>query len=294
MKRIFLLVLGIPIGFLAVVAVISRVVPDSPPKDFLITKNFLDLKQVDFFTKFRSCNGHKTVSQFAGEPPSNMQHYIGTRVKFGEENKFKIFAPFDAYLLASSPFTISEGLTFVPKSSKFPWWPFNQWRFNLPHTHSLPEYKGVLIRKVKAGELVGYGDTDLKDKEQGSGPIFETQVRIGPLALPPDCKDNNCEPFIRLDSVFNYMSADVFSEYQNEMPGLRNSNDMITTKDFRLSHPCTYQSNGPFFLTSEEDFSQGAVFLGIGFNNPEKIKSRIENMYRCYSSNNFAECSVSD
>lgn len=64
---------------------------------------------------------------------------------------------------------------------------------------------------------------------------FGTQVRVGVIAVPPMFKNGNGEPFKRLDSVFNYMTDEVFAEHQAAIPGLESREDMIITKEYRLA-----------------------------------------------------------
>ncbi len=40
-------VVFVPVGIVTLVAVISQFAPDKPPQDFLITQNFVDLRQFD-------------------------------------------------------------------------------------------------------------------------------------------------------------------------------------------------------------------------------------------------------
>src|SRR3989344_2172731 len=131
--RILRWIVFTPIIILVTLCLVSQFAPSKPPKDFLITKNFIDLNQVQRFTKYRSCNGHQTVDQYSDEPVSNMQHYIPTLASI-DPDKIGIYAPFDGYILGNGPNTLAdEGVTMVSKSG-IPWWPFNQWRFAMNHT----------------------------------------------------------------------------------------------------------------------------------------------------------------
>lgn len=248
-------VVFVPIGLLILLSVISQFAPARPPEDFLITHNFIDLNQVHRLTKFRSCIGHQTVDQFSDEPVSNMQHYVGTDPGISTD-QVKIFAPFDGYVLGNSPFTLADGLTMIPKSG-IPWWPFNQWRFSMSDgSHVLPQFQDPPIHEVKAGDLIGYLDPfDRGGKKRSTG----THLRLGVTALPPMFKNGNGEPYKKLDSVFRYMSDEVFAEYQAAIPGLESRDDMIITKEYRLAHPCKFKEGGPNFNDGPPYFVTGPI-----------------------------------
>lgn len=277
--KIFRWVVFLPLALLAILFLVSQFAPDRPPEDFLITHNFVDLSQMHRFTKYRSCSGHQTVDQYSNEPVSNMQHYIVTDPRIKDE--VKIFAPFDGYVLGDAPNTMADGITMIPKSG-VPWWPFNQWRINFPHTHVLPEFQNPPIHEVKAGDLIGYVNSFGRYGQRNVG----TQVRVGVLAVPPMFKNGNGEPFKKLDSVFNYMSAEVFAEYQAAIPGLESREDLIISREYRLAHPCKFKEGGSDFLDRPPYFDTGRVedlpleeqdvYIGVGIKDVDKmIKKRM-------------------
>lgn len=59
--KIILTALLIPLILLVLTAGISQLAPDKPPADFLVIHNFVDLEQIDSFSKFRSCAGHRSM-----------------------------------------------------------------------------------------------------------------------------------------------------------------------------------------------------------------------------------------
>ena len=83
-----------------------------------------------------------------------MQHYITADPRV-DRDQVEIYAPFDGYVLSDALHTLADGITMIPKSG-VPWWPFNQWRINFPHTHVLPEFQNSPIHEMKAGDVVGY------------------------------------------------------------------------------------------------------------------------------------------
>lgn len=267
------LVIFSPLILLVTFSLISQFTPDKPLKDFLITKNFIDLNQVHRLTKYRSCSGHQTVDQYSDEPVSNMQHYVVTDPRISTD-QVKIFAPFDGYVLGNSPFTMADGLTMIPKSG-IPWWPFNQWRFSMSDgAHVLPKFQDPPIHEVKAGDLIGYLDPfDRGGKKRSTG----THLRVGVTAIPPMFKNGNSEPYKKLDSVFNYMSDEVFAQYQAAIPGLKSREDFIISKGWRQAHPCEFRDNGPNFVIKRvEDlaYEEQDVYIGVGIDDIEEMKRK--------------------
>nr|MBI4156733.1 hypothetical protein [Candidatus Woesearchaeota archaeon] len=264
-----------PLALLVLLSFVSQFAPDKPPKDFLITHNFVDLSDILRLSKYRACAGHQTVDQWSDEPVSNMQHYITTDPRI-DTGQVRIYAPFDGYVLGDAPNTMADGITMIPKSG-IPWWPFNQWRINLPHTHVLPEFQNPPIHEVKAGDIVGYANSLGRYGQRGVG----TQVRVGVIAIPPMFKNGNGEPFKKLDSVFNYMTDEVFAEYQEAIPGLQSREDMIISKEYRLVHPCKFEEGGPSFFDNPPYFEmrrmsielipieEQDVYIGVGINDTE-------------------------
>ncbi len=273
-----------PLALVVAICLISQFAPEKPPEDFIITHNFMDMSQIFRISKYRACAGHQTIDQYSDEPISNMQHYITAAPEI-DSGQLKIYAPFDGYVLGDAPFTMADGITIIPKSG-LPWWPFNQWRINFPHTHVLPEFQDPPLHEVKAGDVVGYVNSLNKYGQRLGG----TQVRVGVLAVPPMFKNGNSEPFKRLDSVFNYMTDEVFAEYQEAIPGLQSREDMIITKEYRLAHPCEFIRGGPTFLDNPPYFVMSRtsienipvedqdVYIGVGINDTEgkRMKGRCD------------------
>ncbi len=217
----------------------GQLTPQKPPSDFLITHNIFDLDQVVSISRFRSCAGHRSMSQGSKEPDSSMATYFRTNVKEypGRLPQIKVYAPFDGYITP-----MIGGFSFVPKSSKFPWWPFNQYRIIIEHVKPLPEYEGTV--EVKVGELVGYDDSS---EFFPDAPVKSLDIRVGVVAFPPERNSNQIEPFKNMDSVFRYMSDEVFAEYTKIIPELKSREDLIIPVEWRIDHPCTFQDDGPYF-----------------------------------------------
>lgn len=257
-KIIFRIILVL-IVLVVVLMAVTQIVPDKPPKDFLVVKNPLNLSEIYSFSRMRSCQGHRSMPQFTNEPNSSMAHYV-----FGkwDENKkpvtMEIFAPFDGYV--TNVLEI-DGFAVLPKSSLFPWWPFNQWRLNIDHGKTLPQFNGIAV-PIKAGELIGYGEESI-------------DFRLAVIALPPDFKDGNGEPYKKMDSIFRYMDDNVFAEYKSAIPAIQNPDDFVIPVSYRISNPCQYmQNNMPYFMSSDADYLNekygDQIFVGIE-NTPDNI-----------------------
>lgn len=288
--RVALFILLFPLIPLVVISGISQFAPDKPPSDFLITKNFVDISQVDGFSKLRSCEGHRNMPQYTDEPNSSMKHYMYFKGKrSSEDNQVKIFAPFDGYIV--HPF--SQGITVVPVSSLIPWWPFNQWRFNVEPAHTLPQFSGV-INKVKAGELIGYFNDDRYGKAENEAPIVLDLI-AGVTAIPPQFKDGNGEPWKKMDSVFKYMSDEVFEQYKTAIPGVASREDLTIPRSWRETHPCKYGvEGGPNFDSgrpSDKAIEDQNVYLGIGIKDLDKIKKKLMGCYSPNVAKKPVECS---
>lgn len=259
--RVVLFIFLSPLSLLLVIFGISQLAPSKPPSDFLVTHNFFDLAQIDSFYKYRSCAGHQTVPQYTDEV-SRMDHGF-TRIQSTEPDQLKIYAPFDGYVTN----IMTQGISMVSASSKLPWWPFNQWRINMPHTHPLPEYEKAATF-VKAGTLIGYADYEGEYDKRGQ-KNRGAQVEIGVIAIPPQFKNGNGEPWKKLDSIFRYMSDEVFTQYQTAIPGLKSREDLIFSKEYRQDYPCKFKGNGPYFDSQPEEHT---VYLGLDINIKDREK----------------------
>ena len=267
--KIIACIILIPLGLLALVCVVSQFIPPHPPSDFVITHNIVDLSQIYTVSKFRSCDGHETVPAWSDEPHSNTQHYFYGKPGIGD-GQLAIYAPFDGYVFDGGP----EGISIYPLSTQFPWWWMNQWRLSVLHSKVLPQFEGW-PHKVTAGTLLGYAT-----KEDPNQQFESMDVRVGLLALPPECKDHNCEPYKKMDSIFNYMSDAVFAEYQKAFPGLTNRQDMIISKEMRLSNTCQFQGDGPYFSDGQDQFVQEHVFTGVRVGDTSTEKQRMNELFQ--------------
>ena len=202
-----------------------------------LVANFVDINKVSKISKFRSCTGHTTVPQDGLEMKRNMKHYITLYPEHRKENFVEIYAPYDGYIAL----ILNEEIWIAPeRKSLLNILPINQWMFSVIHVK--PKEGLGIGSKVKAGELVGFG-TFLQYPE--FDPSFDAVY--GMMGIPPKKLDNWNSPYGKLDSIFNHMSAEVLTEY--EQKGLTREN-IITSKEDRDNNPCTYRDGGPYFENS--------------------------------------------
>ncbi len=159
------------------------------------------------------------------------------------------------------------------------------------HARVLPQYQRPPIHFVTAGTHVGYVNALDRYGQRNKG----TQVRIGVTAIPPMFKNGNGEPYKKLDSVFRYMSDEVFQEYQAAMPGVHSREDMIIPRSWRESHPCEFIGEGPNFALSramneEKALEEQDVYIGIGVIDEEKFEKKLWGCHNPDVVNTPAEC----
>ena len=135
--------------------------------------------------------------------------------------------------------------------------------------HVLPQFQSPPIHEVKAGDVIGYLDPLDRRGDKSIG----THLRVGVTAIPPMFKNGNGEPYKKLGSVFNYMSDEVFAQYQAVIPGLTSREDFVIPRSYRVDHPCKFRGNGPYFDGRPEDLSiqDQSVYIGVGIKDLDKI-----------------------
>lgn len=196
--------------------------------------NFVDIHKVRRTSKFRSCTGHTTVPQDGREMKRNMKHYITLYPEYEKENLVEVYSPYDGYIAL----ILKEEIWIAPgKKSLLNILPINQWMFSVVHVK--PKEGLGIGSKVKAGELIGYG-TFLQYPE--SDPAFD--VVYGTIGILPRKVDNWFSPYGDLDSIFNHMSDEVLTAY--EQKGVTRDN-IIIGKEERDQDPCVYQDLRPYF-----------------------------------------------
>lgn len=210
---------------------------NEPPPEILA--NFTNLDKIEKISKYRSCAGHVTVPQDEREMRRNMKHYFWVKPEYNKSNTVEIYSPYDGYVsvLRDELGLDLEGEIWIRPKSKLVFLPpVGVWQFSVQHIDVRKDLKRG--SEVKAGELIGYAA--LYEKR---GDSFD--IVYGKMGLPTKEIDNWTAPFADLDSVFNHMSDEVFSQYQQK--GIAKKEDFIIPKEVRDKNLCEYQGEGPYF-----------------------------------------------
>lgn len=234
-KKVVIVLVAIfltPVLFFLFMDNISRFAPNKPPQDFIIQANFVDINKIESISKYRSCQGHVHVPRNNLETKRNMKHYFSLKKEFLNSNdQVTITAPFDGRLL----FMPTGEIYLFPKSSGLFIFPLTRWFLDFDHIKKLTTLKTG--QSVKKGEVLGYFDPT-----KGNNAF---DVLISVMGVPRQI-DNWVSPVDKLDSVFNYMSDEVFEEYK--LGGVEKREDYILTKEYRDENPCVYDQGGPYFI----------------------------------------------
>lgn len=210
---------------------------EPPPK---IVANFVNLDKVEKISKYRSCTGHVVVPQNEKESKRNMKHYLVEKDK-ETESQVEIYAPFDGYVTFIFRLSDQEQEIWVSQKRMLAnLIPLNLWSFSVEH---IKIREGLKVGdEVKAGELIGYTGF-LKDNHSFDA-IF------GKIGMPPKKIDGWMSPFADLDSMFNHMSDEVFSQFQKK--GVSSKDEMIISKEERDQNPCQYRGEGPELIDQDQ------------------------------------------
>jgi hypothetical protein len=242
MKKVFK---GIGVFFLIVLSLIILSIVSSknePPP--MLRANVVDMDNITKISKFRSCAGHVTVPQSQEETKRSMKHYYWVKPELVGTDAVKIYSPYDGYIsdVRSDPEEHLEGEVWIIPKRAFPILPpLGIWQFSVQH---------IIVREdlrrgseVNAGDVIGHAAVP-----EANRASFD--VVYAKQALVPKMIDNWNSPFAQLDSVFNHMSEEVFSQYQSK--GIVSRDELITTREVRDSKPCQYQGEGPYFSNQED------------------------------------------
>lgn len=238
MKRKILAVFGVLLLVLIAVIFFSiQSAQNEPPPQILA--NFTNLDKIEKISKYRSCAGHVTVPQDEREMRRNMKHYFWVKPEFNKASEVEIYSPYDGYVtdIRDEPELNLEGEIWIRAKSNLVFLPpLGVWQFSVQHIDVRKDLKRG--SEVKAGELLGYAA--LSEKRGNSFDIV-----YGKMGIPTKKIDNWTAPFADLDSVFNHMPDQVFSQYQQK--GISTKEDLIISKEERDKNLCEYQGQGPYF-----------------------------------------------
>jgi hypothetical protein len=199
----------------------------------LITSNPIDLSQISRISKFRSCAGHNFSGynvQGVRESNRSMKHYM-TPIKelYDARGKVDIYAPFDGEIIIS----FSDGRSNLVIIDH----PESDWNFIFFHI-DLDE--GLAVgSEIEAGQHIGSANTegadnfDMAFEYETDGSIFGfITSKLLKFGYPPF--------YEQYDSVFNYMTAEVLSEFQEY--GFEKE-EFIITEEERNQNPCDFDGS---------------------------------------------------
>jgi len=214
---------------------------NAPPPQ--IISNFTELDKIEKISRYRSCAGHTTVPQDMSEMKRSMKHYFWVKPEYLGGDTVKIFSPYDGFVqvVRQDPQEGLEGEIWIaPKDMFVMLPPVGRWMFSVQHINIRDGLKQG--SEVKAGELIGYGAVSANNRD-----TFDVIFAKG--SLSPKEIDNWNGPFSALDSVFEHMSSEIFSQYQQK--GIASKEELIISKGERDNSPCTYKDSGPYFLNQD-------------------------------------------
>lgn len=249
MKKVFIIIGIVILIFASAVIFLFALSPYAPPPQIVV--NFTELDKIQKISMYRSCAGHTTVPQNEREMKRSMKHYFWVKPEHLGENTVELYSPYDGFVTSTRE-DRAEGLEgeiwIAPKDLFVVLPPIGRWTFSVQHIHIREGLKRG--SEVRAGEIIGYAAVS----EDSNRDTFD--VVYGKGAPVPKMIDNWMGPFSDLDSVFNWMSSDVFAQYQ--MRGITSKEEIIISKEERDQKPCTYDDDGPYFI-NQEDANNWAV-----------------------------------
>lgn len=243
MIRKILIAIGVLIAIVISVVLFSiKSAQKEPPPQ--IVANFTNLDKIEKISKYRNCQGHVTVPQNQRETRRSMKHYFWVKPEYNKGGEVEIYSPYDGYVsvLRDEPNLNLEGEIWIRSKSNFVFLPpIGVWQFSVQHIDVRKDLKRG--SEVRAGELIGYAA--LSEKRGGSFDIV-----YGKMSIIPKNIDNWTAPFADLDSVFNHISDEVFTQYQQK--GIISKDDLFISKEVRDQNPCQYRGEGPSFAPQEK------------------------------------------
>lgn len=187
--------------------------------DNFITASPVDLSQISYISKFRSCVGAdysgKNVEKQL-ESGRSMKHYFVVRNSLVQKNESAtLFAPFDGRVIAIYPAKgYGESIVLEPFASR-------GWYFEFAHVESIPTLqKGSTF---EAGEVVG------NLLPTGPDSVFEISLN------KPERGDYR--QVYNVDSMFSHANTEISEQFEKR--GI-NKDNIIVSKEFRDGHPCDF------------------------------------------------------
>ncbi|MBI4135137.1 hypothetical protein HY477_00150 [Candidatus Uhrbacteria bacterium] len=230
-KKIILIALAVVvIGFGVIVSRLARLPNEEIMAERFITANPLDLKQIQGFSKYRSCVGHDyRSSTLAGEmekTPRSMKHYVIVKPEFrGTVDKVDAFAPFDGEIsVVENDLSSGSQVWLTPNPRRALKWQFVFFHITLDNGLQ----KGT---KVAAGQHIG--KAYLKRGSDDTTDNFDMGLKFTqPMRRPA------------VDVLFGHATQSVVEEYNKYGIDI---DDLIISEGDRDLNPCPLSSryDGP-------------------------------------------------
>ena len=256
-----------------------------------ITASHIDLSDVASVSRFRSAAGHDFSDSF--ETCCSMKHYFNLVDFYGTRFTQPIYSAVDGFVFYVVEPSGSEAdawkVDYINKTGGKPPSDYRDWNIIIrpdaapnvwiKHMHLNPIDQIITAvpradarsrmmgtarpaspgYRVKAGDLIGYGlgEISIKRHLDGNGvpaPCNSAATRSQfPMNSLPGCKAT-----VQMHSIFEFMTDEVFSEYQKLANVVRN--DFIVSAEERASSPLL--CDGEFFVErANEDNEDHYVWL---------------------------------
>ena len=232
-----------------------------------ITASHVKISDTAYVSKFRSSAGHDFSDSFEG--CCSMKHYFVAIDFYGTRFTQPIYSPVDGVVLyLSEPSGGSSDdwkIEYREQTGKEPPADYRDWNIyirpdNAPNvwiTHMHVNPLDEIIEKVsptngqnmmmgvsrpaaegyrvKSGDLIGYGLAEIIVKRHLDGPGIPSGCNSTDSRQGRASKSPGCSATVQLHSIFEFMTDDLFSEYQ-KITNVSKS-DFIITAEERASNP---------------------------------------------------------
>ena len=227
-----------------------------------ITASHVKISDTAYVSKFRSSAGHDFSDSFEG--CCSMKHYFVAIDFFGTRFTQPIYSPVDGVVLylsePSGGHSDDWKIEYREQTGKEPPADYRDWNIyirpdNAPnvwitHMHvnpideiiekvaptngqkmmmgvSRPAAEGY---RVKAGDLIGYGLAEIIVKRHLNGSGIPSGCNSADSRQGRAAKSPGCSATVQLHSIFEFMTDDLFSEYQ-KIANVSKSDFIITAKE---------------------------------------------------------------
>lgn len=211
----------------------------SSGQDFIVAVP-INLSQISQISKFRSCMGHDYSGYDANgtlEANRSMKHYFTPTAAYAyTTGKIQEFAPFNGTVVSITKEQTPIGYqVWIADATSNAIMSFGGQTYPSPGVWTaiffhMDPVNGISVgSKVSAGELIGYANQSSNEQ------TFDIALAKFSYSII-----NRQETF---DSIFSHMDQNVLAQFAQY--GV-NQSDIIISKAYRDSHPCTFSSY-PYF-----------------------------------------------